>query len=75
MAFPNNFTAIRNLMTEIGKLEREFDYCQLVKDYKYKKEIENKLGWCYRKLMHSVKKEKLERIWIENNLLHIILRK
>lgn len=72
MSYPLYFVEIKLLIEQIAKLEQEFSFCVAVKDYEERKQIEIKLGSFYRKLMNSVKKEGLEKIWIENGITHFM---
>jgi len=72
MTYPSYFTEINSLLSKIEKLESEFRFCTTVKDYKERIQIEIELGIYYRRLMNSVKKEGLKRIWIENNILQFM---
>ena len=73
MSYPLYFVEIKLLIEQIAKLEQEFSFCVAVKDYEERKQIEIKLGSCYRKLMNSVKKEGLQKVWIEHGVLQFML--
>ena len=67
------FSQIKKLIIHIQKLESEFRYCTAVRQYEERKKIEEELGLQYRKLMNCVKKEGLQRVWIEHGILQFMI--
>ena len=74
MSYKSYFSEINILIEKIAKLEQEFRFCIVVKDYQDKLKIEKELGLCYRKLMRCVEKEGLQRIWIEYGILQFMIK-